>query len=221
MPRFKDFVQEQFIGLTGVESGYELIGANAEGDLVKINHLLIDTGIVAISDTVPTNPITKIWIKTPDYKQYIRYTEGANTFWIEPSKESVAAFSWFEWFDFLWIGNYDGDNLVNEVGDNVSITNNDIVTAYIPDTSTATFGLPAPYADFNTANLVELDYDSLVVKYDNTEPHHVRMIGILKDSFTPTTDQLNQLHQLFELYVYWSGVYNDYGVLKSNRVITG
>jgi hypothetical protein len=125
---------------------------------------------------------------------------------------------WYGLFNMIWMeGNYDGDNLKNTLtGSNITITGKDFSTDYIPITSNAIFGFSTPKT---ALELVSEDYPNILVKYDNTAPHHIRMIGVLKDGITLTQPELDQLHQLFDLWIWWSGEWNDYGVLKDNRNI--
>ncbi len=142
-------------------------------------------------------------------------------------------------FDFLWMGEVSGNELVDVSGNgnNLVITNNELVTNYIPATSSATFAIPNVaglktddndkfWADAGgtilqktAANLVASDMTRTIIKYDNSAPYHVRWIGILKSTVTLTSDQIDKLHQSFLLWLFWSGSLNAYGVIKANRVI--
>jgi uncharacterized protein (TIGR02145 family) len=66
-------------------------------------------------------------------------------------------------------------------------------------------------------NLINRDYTRTVIKFNHSSPYQVSAIGILKSGVTLTPTQLEQLHSDFELWLYWSGVWNDHGYLKDNR----
>ena len=77
--------------------------------------------------------------------------------------------------------------------------------------------------DYIHADLVNNDYPDILVKYDNESPHHIRMYGLLLPELVNnlTQNQLDTLHEVFDLWVWWSGDWNDYGVFKENRSIEG
>lgn len=145
-------------------------------------------------------------------------------------------------FSVLWLGNISSNTMIDESGNanDITITSKDFVTDYIPPTSTATFALAnsAPlkvddnfdgawYTDAGAVKQVPVshfinnDYTRTLVKYSNSAPYNVEWIGLLDDAATPTTDQWNQLHELFQLNPYWSGVFNINGVVKDNRALEG
>lgn len=165
----------------------------------------------------PTDPAYDIWIKLPQLQQYEKYIDDNQLWWIQTGKtQSGGNIGWLEWFDFLWVGDVENNELVNSLeGSNITILNNDIVTSYIPDTSTASFIIGAE--TLTVANLIGTDRLDIIVKYDNDSPHHIRMIGIPKVPISP--DNYNELHDIFQLWVWWSDTYNDYGVLKANRTM--
>lgn len=45
------------------------------------------------------------------------------------------------------------------------------------------------------------------------------MIGILKDAEILTLNEINLLHKYFQLWIFWSGILNAYGVIKENRIL--
>jgi hypothetical protein len=126
---------------------------------------------------------------------------------------------WMTWFNWLWI---EGETaiqngfLVPVIGDTVNIVNKDFTENYIPGTSQATFNFTNP---MTVPTLIGEDYERFLIKYDNQFPHHVRMIGNFKPDFTPTQQQIDELHTRFQLYMFWSGELNDNGVVKENRTI--
>lgn len=72
---------------------------------------------------------------------------------------------------------------------------------------------------YTHAALIADDLNNIIVKYDNQAPHTVRMVGLLLPELVDNLSQhqLDTLHQVFDLWVYWSGDWNDYGVFKENR----
>jgi hypothetical protein len=144
-------------------------------------------------------------------------------------------------FSVLWAGDVSGNNLVDEIsGQLLPITGKDFVGSIIPGTSTATLALPNTaslktddgndnlwYTGAGTVRQVPIghlftsDYYRTLVKYSNTSPYDVSWFGLLKSDATLSSDELNQLHTYFQLHIYWSGVFNNYGVLKNNRALEG
>lgn len=138
-------------------------------------------------------------------------------------------------FDFLWVGAVEGGNhLMNSLGsDFITVNAPDFATGYIPVTSASTFNMPDGYEADDTdllwwtalavkrnvtvAELIGYDFTRTLVKYDNDDPHHIRWIGLLKAGVVLTEEQINTLHETFELSIFWSGVWNDNGFLKANR----
>lgn len=157
-------------------------------------------------------------------------TEGDGTVEAEVDLEPF----WYDMFDLLWIegpGSVDtvDNELVCVVGDNIPIAGNDITEDYIPATSSALFTIGGN--SHTVANLIDVDhFPEMPVKYDNEEPHHVRMIGVLNAQTQAILndpehighqDTLELLHDLFHLWIWWSGEWNDYGVMKANRPLEG
>ena len=141
-------------------------------------------------------------------------------------------------FEFLWIaGNFDGDNLLSSLDTDVlTVTGKDFSTDYIPVTSAATFAIPdtATYKDADTDNfwhtgatilqktvtqLITTDNNRTFVKYADEAPHHITAIGILKQSVTLNDAQKDRFSGFFWLWLYYFGVFNDYGHLKENRPV--
>jgi hypothetical protein len=67
------------------------------------------------------------------------------------------------------------------------------------------------------SDLVDSDYSNTFVKYSNSTPYNVYMIGIIKDGVSLTQSQKNSLSSDFHLWIYYFGGLNDYGYLKDNR----
>ena len=141
-------------------------------------------------------------------------------------------------FLFLWIGKFNGDNLKNDLGNDViTVTNKDFTTVYIPETSLATFAVPdnatylgADGADdfwFDAANVLQQKtHADLIasttlrtfVKYTDFEPYQVSAIGILKEGEVLTTADKIALNKYFKLWVqYWGISLMDSGYMKDNR----
>src|SRR4030042_4300876 len=139
-------------------------------------------------------------------------------------------------FEFLWIGNFVGDNLKNEYGnDYITVYNKDFSTSYIPSTSSSSFSIPnnstylaadedsfwfslASQLRYVTAEeLVSYDFSRTIVWYDADSPYNIRAIGILKEGLVLTQDYIDALCEDFHLSVLWNDSYNDYGELKGNR----
>jgi hypothetical protein len=141
-------------------------------------------------------------------------------------------------FDFLWTGDISGDYLISDTdGRKIEIIGKDFVSSYIPYTSTSTFKL-IDNMDFiaddidnlwfdgsggqksvTVADLINTDYSRTVIKFANSSPYHIYAIGILNSAIILTQAQINYLHSEFWLWLFWSGVFNDYGYLKDNRLI--
>jgi hypothetical protein len=141
-------------------------------------------------------------------------------------------------FDFFWVGGVSGNYLYSVTDDRkATITGKDFLGNYIPDTSLATFTLPLDsdfIADdtdllwFDTIGnqrlvtedeLENWDYSRTIIKYDNNSPHHIRWIGLLNSSIVLNATEINQLHDYFELSIFWSDILNGYGRIKANRPI--
>ena len=141
-------------------------------------------------------------------------------------------------FQYLWIGDYTGDNLKSEVGsDVITVTNKDWTTKFIPATTSATFAVPnnATYLandgtdDFwfdaaNTllqktgSNLIERTTARTFILYSNTAPYFVSLIGILKSDVVLTDADTVLLTKFFKLWVqYWGEEMMEQGYMKDNR----
>lgn len=142
-------------------------------------------------------------------------------------------------FDYLWIGQVVGDYLISETdGRRITIIGKDFAGIYIPDSSVATFQLAAD-PDFilddapdhfwfdaggnqniiTLADLIGADYTRTFIKYANFSPYNVYAIGLLNSGVVLTPAQIDELHEYFWLWLFWSGVLNDYGFLKDNRLL--
>jgi len=141
-------------------------------------------------------------------------------------------------FEILWAGQVDGNRLLSSVaGSHIDVNDKDFFTSYIPSTAAATFQLQdvPRYKAADTDHLwfdelgnirqvtfdelIDVDYQSTVVRYSNFAPYSVSWIGLLKADEVLTQQQINQLHFYFHLNIMWSGFYNDFGSLKDNRPI--
>lgn len=139
--------------------------------------------------------------------------------------------------DFLWVGDIDGNKLVDISGNgnNVDITGKDFSGRIIPSSSSATFRCPnnatfqaddtdelwitAALAsrDVTPVELISYDFARTIVYYQNDLPNNIKAIGILKSTVNLTAEQINLLHRNFRLALYWSGVLNAFGYIKSNK----
>ena len=141
-------------------------------------------------------------------------------------------------FLFLWLGDYQGDNLLNSLGtDYITVTNKDWSTKVIPDTTSATFSVPnnASYLNadgaedfwFNSGNtLLQKTFTQLIesttfrtfVKYNEDSPYFIYAIGVLKQGETISDEEKVILTKYFRLWVqYWSTVMMEQGYMKDNR----
>lgn len=141
-------------------------------------------------------------------------------------------------FEFLWIGEVQGNFLMDATrGLWITVHDKDFTGSFIPADSTATFQM------FSTPDLINADepdhfwYDNMgnglqktvtqlidsdptrtVVKYSVVEPYDITAIGLLKAGVALTEEQMNLLHHDFLLWVFWSGVFNDFGYVKDNKI---
>jgi uncharacterized protein (TIGR02145 family) len=174
---------------------------------------------IPVLETTPT-PVAEglEFIRANTLKKYVSYNNQGVLVWVQVtplSKESIPVDpEWYAWFDFLWLGGIDNNELVATIGDNIAITNNDIEDEYIPVGSTATFEFDTP---MDVSDLIGTDMANMPVKYDNNAPHNIRAIGVLKNTVVLTQDVVNTLSSIFELSIFWSGVFNDNGYVKANR----
>lgn len=139
----------------------------------------------------------------------------------------------------LWLGEVDGNYLINSEGDNdILITGKDFTESYIPATSSATFSLPdvaslksddednlwysagGDIQQLTVNDLISEDYERTVVKYSNFSPYNIYWIGLIKSGETFTNAELNLLHYYFELWILWSGFLVSKGKLKGNRLLS-
>lgn len=141
-------------------------------------------------------------------------------------------------FLFLWTGDYDGDNLLSDLGSEViTVTGKDWATTDIPPDTTATFAVPdnATFLaadgtdDFwfdvadtllqkTHANLISSETMRTFIKYTDFEPYNVSAIGILKDGEVLTDADKILLNKFFKLWVqYWGTTMMDSGYMKDNR----
>jgi len=144
-------------------------------------------------------------------------------------------------FLFLWVGDYDGDNLLDSLGSAavITVTGKDWLTRYIPPDTSATFSV-TDNADFLAADgtddfwfdaadsleskihadLIISETERTFIKYSDFEPYNVYAIGILKDGEVLTETEKNIVSKFFKLWIFYFGTFSDYGYLKDNRTIT-
>jgi hypothetical protein len=150
---------------------------------------------------------------------------------------------WHRWsslMDFIWLGLNSGNYLISSFIDHrkILITSRDFLGDFIPEGSIATFKLQddadlilddAPdhlwfdaagnQNDVTAPDLYSIDYARTVIKYAHSSPYNITAIGLLKSGIILTPTQLDRIHSDFELWLFWSGFWNDYGYLKDNRLI--
>jgi len=157
-----------------------------------------------------------------------------------PDIELAGDYEASPYFDFLWTGEIDGNYLVSDTdGRRIEIIGKDFTGSFIPEASTATFKLVND-ADFiidDCTDYLWFEYSSViqrnvtvtelisnnyrtVVKYNNIAPFDITAIGILKSSVILYDNLINYLSSNFELWLFWSGYWNDYGYFKDNRIMT-
>ena len=85
------------------------------------------------------------------------------------------------------------------------------------DTDYIWFKTNAVQRTTTTAELIGYDLQRTPVKYGDIAPNTLTEIIILKASEVLTASEINSLHAYMHLSMFWSGVENDYGSLKSNR----
>ncbi|MFY9110506.1 MAG: phage tail tube protein [Desulfomonilia bacterium] len=142
-------------------------------------------------------------------------------------------------FEFLWVGEVQGNFLIDRLhGYRIEVTGKDFTGAFIPYGSFATFRMgnvpdliQADEADHfwydiagdglqkTFTELIDEDPTRTVVRYSEVEPYDITAIGLLKEGVTLTEEQMNLLHHDFLLWVFWSGVFNDFGYVKDNKIL--
>lgn len=143
---------------------------------------------------------------------------------------------WRDYMCLIWTGVVAGNYLVDDLESRlIQITNKDFTGIVIPGTSSATLSLPeeadlilndvdhlwfnnGSAKEVSVADLIGNDYFT-VVKYRSSEPYDISAFGILKQGVTLTQEQIDQLHTDFELWMFWTGIFNDYGYLKDNATM--
>jgi hypothetical protein len=148
------------------------------------------------------------------------------------------------YFDYLWLGDIQGNYMMNSLGDGRKITiigkdwvsNPDPTSNIIPGSSTCRLNLDhdADYilddcTDYlwfecltgiqrNTTplELISDNYRTLV-KYRETPPFDISAIGLLKDSVILTDAIIDEISEDFRLWILWSQIWNDNGFIKNNR----
>lgn len=150
--------------------------------------------------------------------------------------------AWYEYLrgllDFLWIGDVDGDYLVSRFYDKrkIEIINKDFSGNTIPGDSTSKFKLQkdldfisddtdnlwftsgGEQKEVSVQDLISGDYRT-VVEYSNTNPYDVTKIGLLRRDAVLNLNRVSKLSHDFWLWFYWSGILNDNGYVKDNRLL--
>jgi hypothetical protein len=141
---------------------------------------------------------------------------------------------------FLWTGKYDGDNLLNALGDDyITVTDRDWTSRWVPEDTEATFSVPdeADYLSADTDGFWFDGSDDIVqktitdllfsktqrtfIKYRDVEPYDIIGIGILKDDVVLTLADKIRLNRYFRLWVEYWGEMMDSGYMKGNRMLGG
>jgi len=130
-----------------------------------------------------------------------------------------------------------GNQMIDSFGGEPLTLSQSLVTDYIPGGSTVNITAPVnttlATADednvlynesgipttVSNATLCGSDYTRVLVKYANESPYHIYAIAILKSGITLTQQQIDDIHEEFDLWWFWDDVFNDYGRLKDNRSI--
>jgi hypothetical protein len=106
------------------------------------------------------------------------------------------------------------DNLTVRPLSIMDYKNADSFDGFWYDGSLAMRSLTAP-------NLVGVDPTRTLVKYSYAYPYNIEWIGLLDASANISQLEWDQLHNYFNLHVFWSGGFSEYGVLKDNRPLQG
>lgn len=138
-------------------------------------------------------------------------------------------------FLFLWEGNFVGDDLKNEVGDDaITVTGKDFATSYIPATSVATLSVPfdglywmadedslwhtaLSKKEVTVSDLLRIDPARTFVKYADNSPHHIEKIGIIHPFMSLSPRDKSVLMAEFGLHKYYWGYLDANGTVKQNR----
>lgn len=194
-----------------IETGEGSITVVASGGIGNLIYTLMPS---EISQSDGHFIITEEGTYTVIVSDYAKTTETDNITIQEVEAEPL----WYDWFDVLWFedqGGIEGEHLITTRGDDIPI---------VGDTH-----LDIKGTLYSISDLIEIDfYPELPVYYDNEHPYTIRGLGLLKTeiidilnnpSHEDREDVIDELHQLFDLYMYWSGEWNEYGVMKANRQI--
>jgi hypothetical protein len=148
-------------------------------------------------------------------------------------------------FHYLWVASPSltvGDRLYSSLSPSpyITINNKDFATDDIPESSVATFSLvnhrnlidddsidniwfgkSERHRHVTTEELISYNLRSCI-KYNHSTPFDIDAIGIPKLS-VDITDPLiiQQLSSQFELWIFWTGLFSDYGYFKDNRLLPG
>lgn len=205
-------------------------------DKIKANISIKVTGQLEES----ANPVEESSYDVPSYDESsIIPEESSEVIPFESSDMSDIFELMLDKFQFLWEGQFDSeDNLLSELSaDDITVIDKDFSSIYIPDESglAARFNTPdnsdyqnadednlwfdsgGTLRDVTVEELYSYDFTRTFVDFDDSSPHNVNAIGILKSGEILTESELNAVHDYFKLPLFWSGTLNAYGVLKANR----
>lgn len=86
------------------------------------------------------------------------------------------------------------------------------------DTDKVWFKTDGSVLDVSDSILNSFDLQRTPVKYDDNFPNRNRIIAMIKSEVTVSGNDLNNLYSYFQLSVNWSGIANNHGHVKSNRI---
>ena len=205
-------------------------GTNQDGS--KFYYRVTGAGSFTLKDTVlgivTTHTVTGLTENT-SYDFYVTNFKGSKE---SAASNIVSSFTFPPLSKFLFLGYYSqitgghmpnildsGATYLTVSGSAGSETYQCPNTAdYIAaDTDYIWFKTNAAQRTTTTAELVGYDLQRSPVKYDDASPYQIRMIGILKSTATLSSAELDALSFNFNLPLFWTGSFNDYGYVKENR----
>jgi len=141
-------------------------------------------------------------------------------------------------FLYLWTGKFSNNTLVSDINSfNISISNKDFNTVYIPSTTNATFAVPDSKSFIDAdkidqfwfknnvlqqktfADLISSTTCRTFIKYTNSEPYNISIIGILNKDVVLTEKDKIEMNSYFQLWCEYWGELMDSGYMKDNRTI--
>ena len=117
--------------------------------------------------------------------------------------------SWYEYFNFVGI-TIGSTDIVNNIvgGEDLSIIDSDLSVGdtVIPESSSTKVNIGGTI--YTISDLINNDYPDILVKFNHSAPHNITLLGILKPEYINnlTQLQLDELHEIFELWTWWQKV---------------